>query len=196
MSELLLGIFVGGASRRMGSPKGLLAAPPRAGLPGETLVERLARAGAAAGLDVALVGAAEPYAALLPGVPRIPDAPPGVGPLGGLAGLLGGAGDRTVITIACDMPHVSSEVLRALAAHPAGAPVVAPRRAPDAPFEPMLARWDAPRVRPALAGALGRGVRSFQQLLAGLDVAVFPVDPAVARALVDWDAPEDVRDDG
>ncbi len=190
-SPPLLGVFVGGASRRMGgAPKGLLTSPE----PGatETLVERLARVGAEAGLEVCLVGEASAYAGVLPGVPRLPDEPPGIGPLSGLAALLAHAGARPALTVGCDMPFVDAAVLRKLVSFPSVAPVVAPRRGEAAPYEPMLARWAPPRVLPALTSAIGRGVRSFQGLLAGLEVDPLPVDEAVARALVDWDTPDDL----
>jgi molybdopterin-guanine dinucleotide biosynthesis protein A len=196
----LLGIFVGGASRRMGSPKGLLRAPDegRAGAsrarqePAETLVERLVRVGAEAGLDVCLVGEASAYAQLVPALPRLPDAPEGVGPLAGLAALLAAAGERPAVSVACDMPFVDADALRKVAFFPTLAAVVAPRRGPAAPFEPMLARWEPGRVLPELRAALGEGVRSFQALLRRLEVEPLPVDDALSRALVDWDAPEDL----
>ncbi|MFW6051958.1 MAG: NTP transferase domain-containing protein, partial [Myxococcota bacterium] len=100
--------------------------------------------------------------------------------------------DRPAVAVACDMPHVTVEVLRRLVAAPGEAAVVAPRRGPDAPWEPLLARYDSPRVRPVLAQALARGERSFQALLGRLPVQALPPDPALERALEDWDAPDDL----
>lgn len=186
--RVVVGIFVGGRSRRMGGrPKGLLRAPGSE----QSLVESLARAARDADSDPVLVGDASPYDGLLPDLVRLADDPPGVGPLGGLSALLSHAGPRTAVTVACDMPHVDAAILRRLAGHPAGAAVVAPRR--DGRWEPMLARWRADRVRPALAAALEGGVRSFQRLLGELDVTELELDEAVERALVDWDTPEDVE---
>jgi molybdopterin-guanine dinucleotide biosynthesis protein A len=187
----LAGIFVGGASSRMGRPKGLLHAPGTE----ETLIERLVGVARASGAEPVLLGDAAPYAALAPDVPRLADRPEGIGPLGGLKALLDRAGNRYAISLACDMPYVDEDALRALMAVTDDQPtaeVVAARRGSGAPLEPMLALWHAPRVRPALAKALEEGVRSFQALFAALAVVELELTPALARALVDWDTPEDL----
>jgi molybdopterin-guanine dinucleotide biosynthesis protein A len=187
----LLAVFVGGRSRRMGAPKGLLEAPGT-GLP---IVERLASLGREAGLPVVLVGEAAPYAALAKRVPRIDDDPPGAGPLAGLHAALRYAVQQQadhVFAVACDMPFVTVEVLQQLADHPSGAAVVAARRTPQSPWEPMLARYDAPALVDVLDAALGRGCRSFQQLFSSLEIEPLYLSPAVDRALRDWDTPEDI----
>jgi len=184
----VVGIFVGGRSRRMGGePKGLLRVPGG----DETLVESLARAASEAGLEAVLVGDVAAYDAVVPGLPRLRDQPPGIGPLGGLGALLAHAGNRLALSVACDMPHVDAAALRVLVDHPSEALVLAPRR--DGRWEPMLARWRADVVRPALERAVERGVRSFQALLAELEVAELAVDERMDRALVDWDNPADVE---
>lgn len=172
----------------MGSPKGLLRAPEQTT---ERLVERLARVGAEAGLDLCLVGQAGPYDGILTDVLRLEDDPAGIGPLGGLSALLARAGERHAISVACDMPFVDAAILRELAAFPSACAVIAPRRGCGAPYEPMLARWEPSRALPVLRGALGRGVRSFQGVLAALEVEPLAGDH-FARALIDWDTPEDV----
>jgi len=182
----LLGIFVGGRSRRMGVPKGRLPAPGS----NELLVERLAGVGRALDLDPVLVGDATPYADVLIDVPRLTDEPAGIGPLGGLASLLARAGPSTAITVACDMPHLDAAALEVLLAAPAAA-VLAPRDA-QGRWQPFFARWRAPSVRPLVAAAIAADVRSFQRLLARLQPTELPRDPALERALVDWDSPEDV----
>ncbi len=182
-----LGLFVGGRSARMGgSPKGLLPAPDT----GQPLVARALGLGRALGLEVALVGRADAYRALAPDVPALDDEAPDAGPLGGLCALLAWAGARPAVALACDMPAVSLDDLRALRDHPADAAVVAARRSPDAPWEPLLARYDPARVLPLARARLARGERSLQGLLreAGARDAGLP-----ARACEDWDAPEDVR---
>jgi len=100
----VLGVFVGGASRRMnGRPKGLLPSPET----GEPLVVRLARIGLELGLEVVLVGRA-PSAPRWCARDRARGRPEGVGPLGGLAALLEHAGTSPAVAIACDQPFVTA----------------------------------------------------------------------------------------
>jgi molybdopterin-guanine dinucleotide biosynthesis protein A len=173
-----------------GRPKGRLVA----GDSGETLVERLVRVGREAGLEPVLVGPAEAYRDLVPEVPRLPDRPPEVGPLGGLSALLAHAPDALVVAVACDMPAVTADHLRALLAYPAPEPVVAAQKAPGAPLEPFFARYDPARVQPAVQAGIEAGVRSFQALFERVPVCVLdaPSNPAIAAALVDWDTPRDL----
>jgi molybdopterin-guanine dinucleotide biosynthesis protein A len=191
MSDPLLAIFVGGRSSRMGSDKGLLPAPGA----NATLLESLVDAGGCAGLSVALIGDAAPYASFVPEVPRVDDRPRGAGPLGGLGGALdfaGSTGLSRLIAVACDMPYVTAPVLRLLVEHPSTADVLAPRRGDDAPWEPMLARYEVAGVAAVLDEALRRGQRSFQALFENLAIDALPVTPVVRRALTDWDTPQDV----
>ncbi len=164
-----IGIFVGGRSTRMGgAPKGLLVGPT-----GETLLARVMRVAASVG-EVIVVGDASAY-----GVASIPDDPPGIGPLGGLRALLAGG---SAIAVACDMPYVEAEHLRALAEHPSRAPIVAARR--DQRWEPFFARYDA-----SVLGALTDSERSLQRLFAKLSPVELAIDP---HALDDWDTPDDI----
>jgi molybdopterin-guanine dinucleotide biosynthesis protein A len=187
----LLAVFVGGQSRRMGTPKGLLRAPDG----GQPIVEALCRQGLDAGFALALVGDAAPYAGLAQDVPRLADDPADAGPIGGLHSALRFAeahSHRVVVATACDMPRVSAAVLEELSTHPSHAEVLAARRHSDAPWEPMLARYDTARVLGALDAALAEGVRSFQRLFDRLEVEAWPLTPQIERALTDWDTPADV----
>jgi molybdopterin-guanine dinucleotide biosynthesis protein A len=187
----LLAIFVGGKSRRMGEHKGLLPIPGGA----EPIVEALVRRAREAGFDPLLVGDAAPYAHLAEDVMRIADDPAGAGPLAGLQAALRHAlstGRSRVVTVACDMPYVTPEALQQVRDHRSEATVVAPRGGPDAPWEPMLARYDAARLTDALADAISQGQRSFQKLFASIEVEALPLTPEVERALRDWDTPDDV----
>lgn len=184
----LVGVFVGGASRRMGSPKGLLE------LRGEPLVLRLVRLARALGpraSEVVLVGERPEYAAL--GLPTLRDGGArgqraSVGPLGGLVSLLEHAGPRWALALSCDLPFVSLELLAALLDAPDAA-VVAPVR--DGRFEPLVARYDAARVLATAWSRLERGERSLQGLLA--EVSASPFVWTRPDELDDWDTPDDVR---
>jgi molybdopterin-guanine dinucleotide biosynthesis protein A len=185
---VIVGIFVGGSASRMGgAAKGLLPAPDT----GEALVLRSERLVRELGHLPVLVGAGSAYQAALPSLTQLPDQPQGVGPLGGLSALLRHAGEAPAIALACDMPHISAALLARISAYPSDAVVVAARG--QAGFwEPLCARYDSPRVLPALAQALDEGVRSFQALLRRLPVAELLLSEDERRALTDWDAPEDI----
>lgn len=175
----------------MGTDKGLLPVPGG----DEPIVEALVRRARDAGFDPVLVGDAEPYSQLAEGVLRLDDDPPGAGPLAGLHASLRHAlrsGRTQLIVVACDMPHLSGEVLEQVRDHRSHAPVVAPRRSANAPWEPMLARYDAEQLADLLREAISRGERSFQKFFASLEVDALPLSPAVERALDDWDHPKDV----
>ena len=140
-TQVIAGVFVGGAGKRMGErAKGLLEAPG-----GGTLVDRwlsvLHEAGVA---RVLLVGRHPAYRTL--GLETIDDEPSGVGPIGGLTALLRHAGASRALALACDMPFVSAGLVQRLIAAPE-APVVAPWR--DGRWEPLCARYDAARVLPS-----------------------------------------------
>lgn len=178
---MIVGLFVGGKSSRMGRAKGLLPAPDT----GEPLVVRSVRIAREAGFVPLLIGDATPYESLVPDVERVPDASIGEGPLAGLLSLARRA-DPFALALACDMPFVDAATLRAIADHPSSAKALVPKR--GAFFEPFLARY-ASAIVPDIEQALAAGTRSIQALLASVDADVLAIDP---RLLTDWDTPDDV----
>jgi molybdopterin-guanine dinucleotide biosynthesis protein A len=181
----LLGVLAGGHGERMGGrDKAALLAPGG----GETLLARLLRLGRAAGLQVVVVGGRG-----VPGVPRLDDDPAAVGPIGGLCALLSHARDRPAIALACDLPYASAELIAKLARMPCRAPVLAPRDAETGKWQPLFARYDSPRVLPALRAAIATGTRSFQTFLRAVDVQELSLDAGERRQLRDWDTPADLE---
>lgn len=105
-APIVAGIFVGGASRRMGGrPKGLLRVAD-----GRTIVARWRDTFDACGVSCVLVGAHPSYAGQ--GIETLSDAAGDAGPLGGLAALLDRA--STALAVACDMPYPSTAHVRML----------------------------------------------------------------------------------
>jgi molybdenum cofactor guanylyltransferase len=180
---MLGGIFVGGRASRMGgAAKGLLKAPS-----GETLVARWRRLFQEIGATPVLVGCHEAYADL--DIECIADDPPHIGPLGGLVALLARARRDRVIAVACDMPFVSLELLGQLASYASTAPVVAPRH--EGLWEPLFARFDAPRVIDVARKHALAGERSLQSLFDDVGAEPLPLAQPELEQLRDWDRPED-----
>ena len=90
------------------------------------------------------------------------------------------------------MPYVTSDVLSELLAAPRAAPILAPRRSDDGPWEPLLARYEAVPVLEVLDTALRQGCRSFQDLFRRVAVEPIPLTAPIEQALQDWDTPADV----
>lgn len=188
--DLMAGILVGGASRRMGTSKGLLLAPDGSG---RTLVERLVSEieRAAPGLAVALVGRQEAYGYL--GLPFVEDELSESGPLGGLVGLLREAERRRlsrILCVACDHPFLTADLIgRLLVEHPRAA-ICCPFL--DDRYQPLVARYDV-NLLPGFRRALHEGKRALQPLLREHAAARLELDSNERDSLRDWDTPADLR---
>jgi molybdopterin-guanine dinucleotide biosynthesis protein A len=184
----VLGIFVGGQSRRMGGGhKGLLQAPSSA----ETLIARLARIGREVGLEPVLVGSAA-LDSLEVTLPSILDHEPHVGPLSGLSAILEYSPSQPCIAVGCDMPRISAALLSRLLRESPGAPVLAPRDHATGKWDPLFARYEPSVVQPVLTRALAAGARSFQALFRELSVTELALSDAERGEIVDWDTPADI----
>lgn len=185
--SLVGGLFVGGASRRMGSPKGLLE------LDGQPLVARWLGVFERLGVQAVLVGVRPEYAHFA--AEALPDNPPGVGPLGGLSALLEHAAARgfsEAVAVACDMPHVGDALLARLVSHPP-APAICARR--EGRWEPFFARYDVAHLRPLVAARLAEKRHDLQGLLALAGTAELSLTDDERGRLRDWDTPADVAAD-
>ena len=160
-------VLAGGASRRMGRDKALLA------LNGVPMVVRMARLAEPHIASVMVVGPPERYASL--GLFVVSDRWPGIGPLGGIATALSVSSADWDLILGCDLPFLTTKwiawlIARALES-PAQAVVPESRRG----LEPLAAiyRKDCGL---AFSTALKRGVRriseavgeiSFEKVTAG-----------------------------
>lgn len=182
---IVLGVLSGGRARRMGGlDKALLPAPDT----GEALAARLLRLGRELGLECVIVGGT-----LELGAPRLSDEPASVGPIGGVCALCAHAGARTAIALACDLPYLSRELLEKLVRARSAAPVLCPRDPVSGKWQPLFARYDAPRVLPALRAAIAGGERSFQGFLRTQAVEELELSRAEHALLRDWDEPADLE---
>lgn len=160
-------VLAGGASRRMGRDKARLE------LDGASLVERAARRLDAVVSEVVIAdrgrGLASSY--------RSVDDGPGRGPAAGLLGAAAARPDRDLLVLACDLPAVPPDLLRALAESVGGEAWV-PRWSRG--VEPLCALY-RPAALAALAAAVEDGHLSLVGWLRDLDRrARFLEGPALA----------------
>jgi molybdopterin-guanine dinucleotide biosynthesis protein A len=148
----------------------------------------LLRLGAAVQLECVVVGGCARSGAIV-----LADEPAGIGPIGGLRALLAYAGARPALVLACDLPYVSAALISRLAHAQSSAPVLAPRDPETGKWQPLFARYDAPRVLPSLDAAITAGVRSFQTWLRGVHVEELVLLPDERAQLCDWDEPRDLE---
>lgn len=182
-------LLTGGASRRMGSDKALLE------FDGRRMVDRAAAALATVATPVVEVGPG------WSGLPAVREDPPGSGPLAAIsagADALRAAGHRgPVIVLAVDMPRVTVDVLRLLAARP-GLVTAVPRA--DGHPQVLCARY-GPDALAEIDRRLAAGAKSLRLLVEDLATRgeaawVEPeewqqvADPATFS---DVDTPEDLR---
>ncbi len=147
-------VLVGGASRRMGRPKALIARE------GDSQAAFLA-----ALLETAL-GRPAWFVGELDGLPtgrRVPDREPGAGPLSALLGAFDAAVDTHLVVLACDLFSFDRAALDWLLRWRSGDwPAVWPRLA-QRPFgEPLAALYRA-TARPLLEASWNQGTRALRQ---------------------------------
>ena len=141
-------VLVGGNSSRMGRDKALLD------YRGRPLAAHVAETVREAADSVRLIGPPERYARL--GYQVIPDIEPGRGPLGGIRTALTVSEADWNLVVACDMPSLTADFLRALLAEAeqSGADALMPS-SPSGLAEPLCAvyrRECLPAVEAALRG--------------------------------------------
>lgn len=193
-SQILVGIFVGGASRRMGSPKGLLLAPDEAEVPaGMTLLARTVWVAERAlpRAHLVQVGIRPEYASY--SLPALGDAAKDSGPLGGLVALLREAERRAlpqVVALGCDFPYLTVPLLQKLGLGGSARPVRVPFV--NGYYQPLVARYSTETLG-HFEGALRDGKFSLQPLLRSLGPEEMALSPDEARVLRDWDEPADIE---
>jgi molybdenum cofactor guanylyltransferase len=174
-------VLTGGSSRRMGTDKALLE------VDGTALAVRVAGALRAAGADpvVAIGGDLDGLGRL--GLTAVADGHPGEGPLGGILTALSVTDEDVVVVLACDLPAVDADAIRAVALALGDADVAAPWH--GGRFELLHAAY-ARRGEPTLRAAFEAGERAPHRAVA--ELTVVGVADLPAAALTDADTPDDL----
>lgn len=174
-------ILTGGTSRRMGRDKARL--PWR----GTTLVQWIAAQVLAVVGNATLVGAPERYSDLE--IPAIGETYPGCGPASGIEAVLRHSPFDLNLVVACDMPFLTSQALRALAvvALAGGADVCTAVNDAGAP-EPLCAVYHR-RVLPAVLRALEEDRLKARDLLGELRMETWRSSDS--KMLINTNRPED-----
>lgn len=200
--EVLGGVLVGGASRRMGRPKALIQTG------GTALGERVAAALAPHVAEVLLLGGG-PAPPSLADLARVADAAlprdgePGGGgrngPGGPLAGILAALRARpgaTWVICPCDLPRVEpGAVAWLLSRDRPGDPALAavlPLPDPGGPPQPLFALY-RPAALPLVERIAAGGGRAPRRLVGMAGVEVAPVPAALAHCWRDADTPADLE---
>jgi molybdopterin-guanine dinucleotide biosynthesis protein A len=192
-SKITIAILAGGKSSRFGHDKAL------APVGGIAMIHRVIAAAAAVTSNLLIVGRARPddWPAHSPAQRFIPDlAEAHSGPVAGILAALNQA-QGPVITLACDMPLVTPQLLRELiAAHRAHA------HPPDATLaytlddshilraEPLLSLY-TPRIAEALERILSSGRRSIQPLLQFPGVHPWQIPADLVPATLNINTPDE-----
>jgi molybdopterin-guanine dinucleotide biosynthesis protein A len=182
------GILVGGHSRRMGRPKGLLR------VDGVTLLERTAAVAREVAGRVVLLGR-PPFElpAGVAGLEILEDAQAGVGPLAGLVSLMAACGARPAVLLACDLPRLEAGLIGRLLGEAGGDvdAVVYATGEPPRGWEPCCSVY-LPGCAPVAAGRMARGEYSLVGLLEAVRTRTVRASDDEAAKLANLNRPEDV----
>jgi len=99
----------------------------------------------------------------VPGITTIGDPIPGCGPLGGILAALEESSADAVCILACDLPFVTTDLLRLLATTEPAVPLVVPRTGDD--LQPLCGRY-AVSLKAALRQYLLQGGRTVMDFVA------------------------------
>ncbi|MEY3744573.1 MAG: hypothetical protein RL430_270 [Actinomycetota bacterium] len=163
-------VLIGGDSSRMGSDKATFE------VDGVAMANRVAAAAVDAGAaEVLMVGGTQARAKKLVGSWK-KDSFPGEGPLGGVITALKAAEHDAVVVLSCDMPFITSAVIRSLVNGLSDAQATVGR---TDRLNWLCAAWSKEECLKPLQGVWKRNERAVHRAAVLLDVMEVPV-PAVA----------------
>ncbi|TCT06802.1 molybdenum cofactor guanylyltransferase [Aquabacter spiritensis] len=165
MAGLTGAVLAGGKARRMGHVNKALVT-----VGGAPVIDRiLDRLAETCGHVMVVANDPEPYRER--GIAVVPDAVPGHGALGGLHAALLNAPTPAVFVCGCDMPFISTALIRHLAHMLGPADAVVPRDGYG--LQPLHAVYAA-RIAPLIPPFLMRGELRMERFVASLDARILP----------------------
>lgn len=159
-------VLAGGKGRRIGGKKAFIQ------LGGQTLIERVCDRLAGIFSDVVIVGDALKPFSQLP-YQNIPDRLSTLGPIGGLESALRAIPKKYLFVVACDMPFLSSAVIRDMLPFSGDYELVIPRIAGR--LHPLHAIY-SPSCLPVIAGQIKKKDLALRSLSDHLRCLYFPED--------------------
>ncbi len=187
---MTIGILTGGRSSRMGFDKALIP------VGGVTLLERTTALATSVSDKVVLLGRPTyELPRLVASLRVIEDIHPGIGPMGGLEALLSARPDDACMILACDMPHLSAELLGRLAEKAAQSPksdaVICATGDSAKERHPCCGVYRSSCLS-AIQAAVEKREYGLIRLLSSLRVATVDLRGDEARWVENWNEPDDV----
>lgn len=179
-----LAIFAGGLSTRMGAgvDKALIMRD------GTTVTEYLAKCGSALGMEVLVIGRAQPHDWHGPSATFVDDDTPGQGPLGALCTAL--SRRPLILCVACDMPRLDRAALAWLldcARQPFGDALVVTT---SAGLEPLFSIYRSSCLD-VIRNELTSGRRAMHRLIPCIDARLVQAPEWLLPHLANCNTPED-----
>jgi len=163
-------VLAGGLSQRMQTDKGRLSYGPDGREQREVAAALLAEVCQ----DVFVSCRAEQAAEMPAGLQPLPDTFLGLGPLGGILSAFRKDPNAAWLVLACDLPFMTADALRQLAAGRQPSRLATAFRSPTNDFpEPLITIFE-PRAYPELLRFLGLGYSCPRKMLINSDVEVLP----------------------
>jgi molybdenum cofactor guanylyltransferase len=183
-------ILAGGRSRRMGTDKSLISFH---GLP---MIEHVANTLTSVFARVCIV-ADQPESFTFLGLRVIPDLLADLGPLGGIHAALTTFSSPRIFVVGCDMPFVSSRLVRHVVLAHRGHPVTVPRE--EERIQPLCAVYER-RCLPRIEEFFCQGRRRLVDAVLELGCRQVPLDDRLEwyrpGLLKNLNTPEDLEDAG
>lgn len=173
-------VLAGGRSRRMGRPKHALPLPD-----GRPMIEAVANVMAQVCQQVVVVGSTDALARLQ----HINDLRSGHGPLGGIEALLASGLDTQYLVCPCDLPLVTSDLLKALTV-PSSAAATVLRIDGRSGTEPLPARIST-EVLPVVRALLDAGQRAVSHLMQSIEIEAIEAPQTWSRYLTNINTPQE-----